>query len=188
MEYNIKEIRELIVNLNSNLDISVLEKLEAAINNNIITKEKYNHILDKIYINLQKGYSLGKIMAVRVLLNQLAKLVHNDLKPHINTEIDYNKLKMLIDQTSKPVQGLTDNSDVLNLLNSISKKLENMQVTSNNTESINNTVSNSKDSIFIDSLNLEELSKIKSNINIDSKVGNNLNNSIEKLKKLKEGK
>jgi hypothetical protein len=193
MEYNLEELITLLIKLG--IDASVLITLKKAIESKTIEAYKYDHILEKINANLKKSNSVGQGMAIRYLINQLTKSVHNDLKDQQADTINYNKIHEIVSQVyGTNVNVPTNNQDMMLILSEITKKLENMSSTTYQPVTDSNTQTASKnnlnvvmDNVFINPSDIKDLDKIKTNVNIESKSGSNIQDKLNKLKKLREG-
>jgi hypothetical protein len=193
MGQNIEELIESLVKLG--IDVSVLIKLKKAIELKTIEEYKYSHILEKISANLKKSNSVGQGMAIRFLVNQLTKSVHNDLKDQQADIINYNKIHEIVSQVHGTNTPPTTNSqDMMLVLAEITKKLENIASTPVTivSDSVTQVASKNNlnvvmDNVFINPSDIKDLDKIKTNVTIESRSGSNIQDKLNKLKKLKEG-
>lgn len=198
MAKDYREIGSIVARLG--FDTSVFKQLEKGIKLGLIAEDKYTHILEKIYISSSKSNIRTKDMAVQRLLLQLTKLVHNDLKSENSGGIDYTKIREIMAQNQQPAQP-QDNTQLMELLGSMAQKLDALEkkenivvqkvMQSNISDSDlekNIDINISMEPVFIDPLDKDKLSKIKSNVKIESKEDSNISNKLSRLKKLKEGK
>lgn len=191
MATNLDEITYLVSSLG--LDTDVFKKLSYAQQANIIPVNKYSHILEKIWTIASTNNIKTKNLALNRLLLQLTKLVHNDLKKESSDRIDYTKIREIISQNQQPVPDIT-NSKLMELLGNMAKKLDDLDkkesvVIQSNPNYLNKSTELDillpTDNVFINPIDQKELSKIKSNVKIESKSDSNIKDKLNKLKKLK---